>query len=222
MIFEGLSQLIGGFVANTQHKKYAELLMNQKMTMPSGITDAEGIMKGNAGEGLQGYESYLAKVNSLLPNTVNAAKEVVDNPSQLLEAISRAQSTAGSKIRDLGIADAEAKLQNEVAYANFLSNVKAPVQQQMENFDIQKTLGAQQERMMGKAEVWKGIGSFGNTLDSITLAAAGAGMGNIPAGFKSMFSKQDNQNTNSYNWANDFGSYLLSRGEPLSTNPFSK
>lgn len=224
MIFEGLSQLIGGFVANKQHKKYADLLMQQNMTMPSGITDAEGIMKGNAGEGLQGYESYMNDIQSLLPNTVNAAKEVVDNPSQLLELVSKAQSTAGSKIRDLGIADADAKLRNEVAYANFLSSVKAPAEQAIENFNIQKTLGAEQERMVGKAEMWKGIGSLGNSIDSLGMAAASAGGGNILEGFKTMFGGGGGgvAPKTGFNSGNIYDYMLMQNRLPNWNNPFTQ
>lgn len=186
MIFEGISQLIGGISANKQHKKYAELLAQQNMTMPSGITDAEGIFKKNASQGLPGYEQYAQDINSLLPSTVNTAKEVVDNPSQLLDAVMRAQETAGSKMRDLGIADAGAKLQNEAAYAGFLSNTKAPMETALEEFKMNRDLGVMKEKMAGKQELWKGIGGFANTLDSATLAAASLGSGNILGGFSQM------------------------------------
>lgn len=204
MIFEGLSQLFSGIKANREHKKFADLLMQQNLVMPSGITNAESIYKQNATQGLPGYESYVADALSLLPGTLNTARQTVDNPSQLLEAVSRAQSVASNKIRDLGIADAGSKLQNEVAFAEFLSNVKAPMEKEINMFDINKTLAAQSERMLGQAEMWKGVGGFGSTLDGFVSATAKLGGGNIPGGFSQMFG-------NNANAEDDFGRYMMLR-----------
>ena len=248
MIFEGISQLIGGISANKQHKKYADLLSQQNMTMPTGITDAEGIFKKNASQGLTGYDQYVQDIESLLPSTVNAAKEVVDNPSQLLDAVMKAQETAGNKMRDLGIADAGAKLQNESAYAEFLAGTKAPMESALEEFRINRDLGVAKEKMTGKQELWKGIGSFANTLDSASLAAASLGGGSIAGGFGQMFggggfsgqplasAGQANQfafnpYTNGQNpaWTNQqmpsYGADIFSQmlaGNQFSQNPFGK
>lgn len=187
MIFEGIANLIGGISANKKHKEYAKMLQGLSMTMPTAITDAETLYKGNASQGLPGYETYMADIESLLPSTVNVGREVVDNPSQLLDMVAKASATAGSKIRDLGIEDADAKLKNEVALANFLSSVKAPMQNDIQMFDIQKKVAGQQEKMAGAAELWKGIGNFGGTLDSAATAIFSAGGGNLMKGLTSMF-----------------------------------
>lgn len=222
MIFKNLIQMISGIEAAKKHGEYANLLMDQNLTMPDAVKQAESIMQNAANQGLPGYEKYMSDIESLVPSTIGVAKNVVDNPSQLLDAVMKSQATASSQIGKLGLADADAKLQNEVAYANFLSSVKSPIERAMEEFDINKQLSAKRETMVGSQEMWKGISGFGGVMDNVSQIAmsmkGGGGQGGFGMGKSFNFGGQGGNS--GFDPSQIYNMMMQSGQQQMWSNPF--
>ena len=90
---------------------------------------------------------------------MRTAKSVADSPSALTEALISGQAGLSEQKRKLGVVDAETKARNEELFANFLANVKAPAEARIQEFDINKILSAQKEKMAGTQDLWGGISS---------------------------------------------------------------
>ena len=158
------ARIVNGYIARREHEKYAKLLEKQKMTVPGSIYDAENIYRSLASDGLPGKETMQANIEGYLPEVVNASKEVVDSPSALMDALTKASTNVNNNLRNLEVSDANAKVQNQGLLANFLSSVKSPIEMNIENFEIQKSLAAARERMLGKRELVQGYTSFNDIM----------------------------------------------------------
>lgn len=154
-----LPGLLGGIFGKSEHNKYAELLMQQKLTMPEGISEAESIFGKKAQEGLIGKDLIGASIDENLSNTIRTAKTVADSPSALIEALIQGSTSAAEQKRKLGVEDATVRSGNEAMFANFLANVKAPAEARLEEFEINKILSAQAEKMKGTSALFGGIAS---------------------------------------------------------------
>jgi len=151
----------GGIMGKIKHDDYANLLEDQELNMPGAMGSAESIYQGLASQGLPGKETIQDSIDATIPGTLSAAKEVVDSPSALLDLLSKSSSSVAEQTRNLGVQDAQAKTQNEAMLADFYTRAKAPMEMQINQFDIQKTLDAERERMLGWSELFGGASQAG-------------------------------------------------------------
>jgi hypothetical protein len=152
----------GGVAGYFKHNDYADLIEDQELNMPGSMGSAESIYQGLASQGLPGKETIQAGIESAMPSTINTAKEVVDSPSALLDLLSRSSASTAEQTRNLGVQDAQARVGNEAMLADFYTRAKAPLEMRINEFDIQKTLDAERERMMGLSELLGGASQAGN------------------------------------------------------------
>lgn len=146
-----------GIAAKSAHNKYAKKLDKLQKTMPQGIMDAEKIVNNMSSNGLIGYNQMREEAKNTLSGSINSYKDLVDNPSALLQATQTAEQNVNSQLTQLSIQDAVTKAQNLSAVADFQTGVKAPMQERIEDFNNSKTMAAAKERMMGTKELWGGI-----------------------------------------------------------------
>ena len=162
-----LPGILGGIFGKGEHDKYAELLMQQELTMPRGITGAEEILGRQSQQGLIGKDIIEGGIEESFSDIMRTAKTVADSPSALTEALIQGQVGVSGQKRKLGVEDAAAKAANLKAFSNFLANVKAPAEQRIQEFEINKILGAQREKMAGTQDLFAGIsGGIGGGLSA--------------------------------------------------------
>lgn len=158
-VFSGISaaaSLVGGLYGQNSHDKYASLLESQNLTMPQSIPQAEGMARSMASNGLVGYEKYKADIlNNVAGNTAQAKE--LGSGNSVLKLLSDSISGSNDAIQNLDIQDENAKRQNQMQLINFLTTVKAPYEQRIQEFDLQKKMAAEQERMAGDKENQSGI-----------------------------------------------------------------
>jgi len=147
---------IGGKVA---HDNYADSISGLKLDTPTGLTEAEAMLRKMAGTGLPGVDTIKGNIEGTLPQTIEAMKEVVGNPAMLLGAINDAQGGVVSQLSDISIKDAMTKIQNSSTFANFLSSVKALFQVQQNQYANDVKLGMEKEKLMGWKELFGAISS---------------------------------------------------------------
>lgn len=153
----GLMGIGGGFIARNQHNKFADYLDKQKVTMPGAMGAAESIFQGNASQGLPGKETIEDDIQTQIARTMGLGKEVADSPSALLDLLAKSHESASGNMRQLGVQDAAAKMQNRVALAEFLSRAKAPMELGVQNANMELGIASQREKMMGTQELLQGI-----------------------------------------------------------------
>ncbi len=156
-------KIVGGIFGKSQHNKYADMLMGLEKTMPESILRAEGLYEEQATQGLPGFESIKSDIEGTMSSTVAAGKQVIDSPSALLGLLAELSANVAGGVRKLGVEDEMARLRNKMMLAQFLTSAKAPAEMRIEDFDIDKQIGAEKERMTGSAALWQeitgGIGS---------------------------------------------------------------
>lgn len=148
--------LISGVVSKSSHDKYAKELEEQKMEMPESMKGAEEILKHTAGTGLPGAESMKEEVMANLAQTIQSGREI-GTPSAMLGLLNQSSAKASQQLRQINIQDEDAKLRGKMALANFFMSAKAPMEWRMKQFDIEKNLAVQKEKMAGTSELLGGI-----------------------------------------------------------------
>lgn len=141
--------------------------------MPSGITEAEMLYKQLANVGLPGAEKIKENIFAAAAGNLSEARRTTGNMTDYLEILNRAYTGAEDRAGGVDIQDATAKANNTAALAQFLSGVKAPAEQNIQDFNIQKNLDIQREKMVGTNNIFQ-------TLES----GVGAGIENY---FKEMY-----------------------------------
>jgi len=170
-LLSAIPQLVGGVVSYGAHKKQANLLDSTTLDMPTGVIDAEQILRDNANQGLPGYDKYKGDIMGSMATGLSAYKDVIDNPAAILGALSSSQTGVNDALSELSIKDAMAKLDNEKTLAGFLGGTKANTQMQIDQYGDQMKIGAGEERQRGLAELMQGISNgmgagittYGNT-----------------------------------------------------------
>ena len=154
---------VSSIVQNSQRKDYQETLKKQQMTMPSGITEAEMIYQQLANVGLPGAEKMKENLFATAAANLSEARRTTGNMSDYMEILNRAFTGAEDRASGIDIQDAQAKAANMGALAQFLSGVKAPAEQNIQNFNIQKALDIEREKMNSTNNIFKtieaGVGS---------------------------------------------------------------
>jgi len=150
-------QIVGGIVAKKSHDTQADLVGRTKLDMPTGVVDAERILRENADQGLPGYDKYKGDIMGTMAQGLSAYKDVIDNPAAILGALSSSQTNMNDALSELSIKDAMTKLQNEQSLAGFLGGTKAGTQMHINEYNNQMKIGAGEEKQRGTAELMQGI-----------------------------------------------------------------
>lgn len=174
-LLAGLASLvpgvISGIVGKRQHDKYADMLSGLEMRVPSSVADAERIYGTLAESGLPGYEVKREQAREVLPSSLNAYKDIVDNPAALMQAMQTSEQNVNKQLTELAISDAVAKAQNLSNLAQFKGTTKAGWEGKVQDFNIQKEMAVGQEEMLGVKELLQGI--TGGISGGISGAMAG-------------------------------------------------
>jgi hypothetical protein len=157
--------LVSSLTQNKQRKEYQEILDKQNMTIPSGITEAEQIYKQLANVGLPGAENIKENIFAAAAGNLSEARRTTGNMSDYLEILNRAFTGAEDRATGVDVQDATMKATNKGQLAQFLAGTKAPFEQQIQEFNIQKALDSQREKMNSTNNIF-------NTVE----AGVGAGM----------------------------------------------
>jgi len=150
-IAQGLAALFG-------HRKMAKTIQEQEKTIPESLLRAQTILEDLAVQGLPGLDNMRAELEAELPTSINQLKELAVSPSGMLGAAANMQTSINKGLRGLLIEDANRKTANRSALANFLSFPMAQAENRVEDFNVQKNIMAQEEKMAGVSELFEGIG----------------------------------------------------------------
>jgi hypothetical protein len=148
--------IVSGIVSKVAHNKYAKLLDGIKMDMPSQYDEARGIYQKLAATGLPGVDQAKLDLMGNVPTTLNAYKEVADNPASILGALSDAQTGVNKGLTDLSIKDAVAKISNMQGLGEYMQR-EGLMENNIEKYNNEIKMSAGAERMAGTAELLKGI-----------------------------------------------------------------
>jgi hypothetical protein len=151
--------------AGNEHRDYANEILDQNMEMPGGIHEAETELI-KLSQGLPGYEVLKQRIMNTVP-TLMSQFEQLGSTNQVLAELGKAGGRASYQLDSLGVQNEEAKLRNNLALINFLGNVKAPMQAKINEFDINKKLAADQERLLASKEDAQGVENVASDLISL-------------------------------------------------------
>lgn len=177
-LLAGLASLvpgvISGIVGKKQHDKYADMLSGLEMRVPSSVSAAEKIYGTLAEGGLPGYEAKRDQAREVLPSSLNAYKDIVDNPTALMQAMQTSEQNVNKQLTELAISDAVSKVQNLSSLAQFKGTTKAGWEGKVQDFNIQKEMAVGQEGMLGVKELLQGItggisGGIGGAMAGLNL-----------------------------------------------------
>lgn len=156
-----------GIMGKNAHNNYADDLAGVSMTMPKAILEAEGVKKDLAYGNMPGLSDMLGGADAGTASMMTKAKRVATSPGALIDALVESSTEAEASKRDTMMKNAIFKTQNKDNLANFLAGVKAPAEQAIEEFDVNKKISIMKERMLGDKTLMDGIeGGIGGALSA--------------------------------------------------------
>ena len=156
-----------GIVAKSAHNKYAKQLESMEMKMPDAVSQAEGVRTDLAYGDMPGFADMMAGVDSNTASTMTQAKQVATSPAALMDALVQSSTAGEQGKRELGVQNAQAQQTNQASLARFFESVKSPAEQRIIQFDIDKKIASNKERMQGTADLMGGVeGGIGSAFSS--------------------------------------------------------
>jgi len=156
-LISALPNILSGVFSKKARDKQSDLLGSTTLDMPTGMIDAENILRESATQGLPGYEKYKGDIMGSMSQGLSAYKDVIDNPAAILGALSTSQTNVNDALSELAIKDSLAKLENEKTLASFLGGQKANTQMQIDQYGDQMKIMAGEEKQRGVADLLQGI-----------------------------------------------------------------
>jgi hypothetical protein len=153
----------------------------RKNVISPAYKQALNIYGEQANEGLAGKESLVAEEKTMLPTTLNEMKDAATS-GQLMSTMTKLYSQQQKGLRQIGVADAQAKQGNKEKLAEYLSGPYAKAQDTQLSTGMNLAL-AKASAMMGKTKVTgdyvssigKGLGKLGDTDWSSIIALLSSG-----------------------------------------------
>lgn len=172
----GISQIVNATISWHAHNRYADLLESLELDLPDAISQAETGYRQLARRGLPGIDQYKQDVNNLFAQAMTEADKT-GNLNTRMGQLQTSQKMVTDALTKLNLQDMSQQMRNQLTLLKFLDSVKAPYEQNIKEFDIQKTLAAQQERMKGTQEAMQGATNatfdISNSINDIIGMAAG-------------------------------------------------
>ena len=176
----GIWQMVKG-------SQYAKTKRPEK-TMPSGVTEAEALLKQKAYGDMPGYATQQQRLLGSGATAYNRAMQSVDSPAALLGYGSMINANTDRGLQDLYTKNAAYKAQGLGMLANFASGVKAQHQSRLFDWNEgQPYLNAMRTASMmyggGMQNIGQGLSSGlntymqGNLLNELMEKSGGAGAG---------------------------------------------
>lgn len=137
-------------------KEYADKLEGHKIGMPEGVAEAESVHSALAKEGLPGAEGMKSEADQVSANTLSQAKEMADSPSALMGTLAKSQAINQDAVRKINTQDAMAKIQNRQGLAQFLGRVKAPTQLNVDKYNSEIDIAADNQRLGAWGDLFQG------------------------------------------------------------------
>lgn len=145
-------ELIQGSKAKQAHDQYAARLERMNKEIPEAVQQADELYEVMAQEGLPGKEIIQESISDQIASAYGKAGEQLGAYPDLFTYLTNLQTNEARTMRDLEVEDARAKLANMQQYAQFLSTIKGGYEADVEQFNLDKILAAERERMAGTAE----------------------------------------------------------------------
>lgn len=158
------ASIYAGIKANSDKKKLAEQMERAKLNRPEGLTNAENTLTALASQGLPGKDLMEDALKEPLAQSLTNIRELGASPVTIAGMASTGMSSVTDNIRKLLVEDANAKMGNMIALANFQAGPAAQFDLQQQEFNINKELGASYARMEGTNELFQGIANGMGTM----------------------------------------------------------
>lgn len=160
------SSIYAGIKANQEKKKLAAKMEAAKLNKPEGLVNAENTLSALAAQGLPGKDLMEDALKEPLAQSLTNIRELGASPVTIAGMASEGMASVTDNIRQLLIEDAQAKMGNMIALANFQAGPSAQFDLQQQEFNINKELGAAYARMEGVAELYQGVANGAGTMAS--------------------------------------------------------
>jgi len=147
-----VGSLTNSLIANRMYKEYAKMLEQMTRQVPGAVKQAEDILKSQANIGDPNYLTAKENIDELLPTTLNQLRDVLSG-SGYSDIISSLFSQTLGKQRQLDIQQTAALQAGQNRLAGFYSNVKAPYQQVIADYNDKLKMAAKQSRLQGKSAI---------------------------------------------------------------------
>ena len=122
-----IATLLQGLIGDKSYKKTQDELNQEALSarLSEYTQRGVGIMNELGNTGLQGYNQMKQEVDSQIPTTLNEAKDYLSSGG-LVDALSKIYTQSSAQKRDLGVANANALLENKQKLASYLGQVAGP------------------------------------------------------------------------------------------------
>jgi len=193
MILDTILGLVEGGLSLLSSQDYSKSLGEErdKQRVAAGYKRGESAYAELAGQGLPGYESEKADIDSQIPTTLNQAKEFT-NSGGLMDLIAKLSSGVSQQKRQLSAQNDAALLENKKNYANYEGNVMGGAETGVMDKQTQLAIAQAYEKMQGRSTelgwVNKGVGGIEN--DALKMLSTPGANDWIAA----LFSGKGNQN----------------------------
>ena len=158
--------IAGAISANNKKKKLAAQMEKMQLNKPEGLTNAERTLSALASQGLPGKDLIEDSLKEPLAQSLTNMRELGASPITIAGMANQGMSDVTGNVRQLMIADSQAKMGNMVNLANFQAGPMAQFDLQQQQFNMDKELGASYARMEGSAELYQGIANGIGTVGS--------------------------------------------------------
>jgi len=146
--------IAGAISEANKKKKLAAQMEKMKLDKPQGLINAENTLSALASQGLPGKDLMEDALKEPLAQSLTNMRELGASPVTVAGMASTGMSQVTDNIRQLLVSDAQAKMGNMVNLANFQAGPAAQFDLQQQEFNINKTLGAEYARMEGTAALY--------------------------------------------------------------------
>lgn len=180
------TDFVNSLIAANAYKKYAKELEKMQLSLPRSVGQAEGIMRSQANTGLPNYEQQKETIDMQMPTTLGQVRDSLSS-GQLLGLVGKLNQQELEGQRRLDAAQAGALQGGQQNLATFLSNVKAPMVTNLEQYNNQLKTGAQQARLQAKGAALQGASNVVSTATDTSL---------ISSVLSGLLSKYTNSNIN--------------------------
>ena len=163
-MLEFIMSIINGITSLSASEDYADQLgeIGKGQQVSEATKRGESIYRELSNQGLPGYETEKAEIDTQIPTTLNQIKDYVSSGS-LVDAVSSLSANVAKQKRQLSAANEAALLENKRNYANYLGGVSGPQEMSVQDKQTQLAIAQAYEKLLGKQSgmTWANTGVGG-------------------------------------------------------------
>ena len=156
-------KLFEGVNAQQASEQEAQKIAEQKLTMPSEETKAEGLARHLASSDMPGLENYKDQIDQLIPRTADAIQKTASSPVALIDMMSRALAETDKQYNTLATENANFHLGTMQNFQNLLTR-KAGMDLNIQDANVATNKEAIMQRAQGSKDMIQSVENAGGAL----------------------------------------------------------